>query len=246
MNIDDYISDLDSVRFGFKVAKFDAEIVNIDALMPFMKINEVKLCICRVTLENIKALNLLEKHGFNIKDVQVTYRYDLDDSVPNLIFNKGLNIIIRDADRDDMVGIEAITRDSFNRYGHYAADIKLPSEKVGDIYCDWARRSIEDRNVADKIILAEIDNEVAGFLSFKIRNKDGLSYASGGLGCVSKKLRNQKIFRLITLAGLKWGKEINLSWIEHNVLVTNYPVNSTFSSLGFRIYKSFVTLHCWI
>ena len=245
MQITDLISELDSKRFGFKVAKFDAEGINLQELMKLMSFYEVKLCITKVSLEKVELLNILEQNRFLIKDVQVTYKYDLDKPIPT-INEKKSEILIREATTKDKIEIETLARNSFSNYGHYAEDCKLPVEKVGDIYGEWARRSIEDKNVADKVFLAEINKEIAGFLSFKINNRDGFYYAAGGVGCVATKYRRQNIFRLITIAGLEWGKQTNLAWEEHNVLITNYPVNYSFTKLGFKVYKSFATLHCWV
>ena len=34
--------------------------------------------------------------------------------------------------------------------------------------------------------------------------------------------------------------------VEHNVLVTNYPINRTYAGLGFVVVRSAVTLHGWL
>lgn len=245
MYIENFISKLDTERFGIKVAKFDAEQSGLADLLEFLAANDVKLCITKVSLEQLQLVNLLEKHGFQIKDIQVTYKYDLNHPIP-IIGERKNNTLIREATREDSIMIQRLARDSFANYGHYAADNMLPIEMVGDIYSDWARRSIEDYEVADKVFLAEVNNEIAGFLSFKIHNQNEYSYAAGGLGCVSRKYRNQNVFRFITIAGLEWGKQANLSWEEHNVIITNYPVSQSFTKLGFKICNSFATLHCWL
>lgn len=245
MQINDLISELDTVRFGFKVAKIDADETDLQELLKLLAFDDVKLCITKVSLERLQLLNILEGNGFLIKDIQVTYKYDLNQAIP--IINDTKNtILIREATSEDSYEMEKLARVSFSNYGHYAADSRLPIGKVGEIYGDWAKRSVEDKNVADKVFVAEVNSEIAGFLSFKIHNHDAYSYAAGGLGCVSEKFRNQNIFRLITIAGLEWGKQANLAWEEHNVLINNYPVNHSFIKLGFKIYKSFATLHCWL
>jgi len=246
MQIENFISDLDSKRFGFKIAKFDTKGVDLAIFLELIRSERVKLIITKVPLENLEAVNLLEENGFVIKDVQVTYKFELNKFIPHIISESKNEIIIRDATDNDIKGVEILAGNCFSNYGHYAADLKLPSDKVKDIYSDWARRSIEDKNIADKIIIAEINNEIAGFLTFKVYEQNGLFYGAGGLGGVAEKYRSQNIFRLITIAGLKWGKQRNMAWEEHNVSIKNYPVNSSFTKLGFKIYKTFVTMHCWI
>jgi len=235
MKIENYLSILDTKRFGFNIAKVEDFMNCPTEILKLLKANDVKLVLSKVNLENLSL----------IKDIQVTYRYDIKN-LENVVLNKNNDLIIRDAESKDIPALKEIAKESFLNYGHYANDPKLDIKKSNDIYSDWITRSCEDKKVADKIIIAEYKGEVSGFLSFKIYTKDNSKYAAGGIGAVSKKYRNLNIFRIITLEGLQWGKEIGLDWEEHNVLINNYPVNRSFIKLGFYTYKSFVTLHHWI
>lgn len=75
------------------------------------------------------------------------------------------------------------------------------------------------------------------------RNKD--IYAAGGLGAVSREFRNKNIFKIINLAGEERTGKNNLDFVEHNVLVSNIPVNRVYNKLGVYIKESFVTMHLW-
>lgn len=245
MKIDRFISELDSQRFGFNVAKVNEFNTTPENLLGLLKGNHVKLVISKINVNKLDLINELEDLGFQIKDIQATYKLELKDFIIDEDRNKN-NIIIRDAQIDDIDQLEEIAIESFRNYGHYYADKRLDQKKTNEIYGDWVKRSMKEKGVADKIILAEINNEIAGFLSFKLYNKGDFKYAAGGLGAISHDYRNNKIFRLISLAGLNWGKELKLDWEEHNVLITNLPVIKTFSNLGFTMSDSFVTMHHWI
>ncbi len=245
MKVDKFISYLDSQRFGFNVAKVNEFDTTPENLLGLLKENHVKLVISKINANNLELINKLESLGFQIKDIQATYKLELKNFIINENLKKN-NITIRDAQIDDIDQLEEIAIESFRNYGHYYADKRLDPKKSNEIYSDWIQRSMKEDGVADKIILAEINNEIAGFLSFKLYNKGDYKYAAGGLGAVSRNFRNKKIFRLVSLAGLLWGKEIKLDWEEHNVLITNTPVIRAFSSLGFTISDSFVTMHHWI
>ena len=239
-----YISKLDSDRFGFKVAKIDDYNEKPEKLLENIQKFGVKLIISKINTKNIDLINYLENNGFCLKDIQLTYQFNLNQ-INSEIFQTTSNFKIREFLDKDISNMIAIAAESFNDYGHYFADNRLDKKKCLDIYRDWTRRSCLDKNVADKIFVAELNNEVIGFLSFKIYEKKGKKYAAGGLGAVSKKHRNISVFSSIVKKGLVWGSEINLEWEEHNVLSNNYPVNCTFSKIGFKIVNSFVTLHCW-
>ena len=240
-----YISILDTKRFGIKVAKTDFSDLKPENAVNSFKELGVKLILSRIDGHNITLINNLENLGFRVKDNQLTYRYDLDDSLPREV-EETQKYKTREVMEKDIPQLVKFTEESFSGYGHYFADERLDKKKCIEIYKDWAYRSCTDKKVADKVFVAEFNGEAIGFLSFKIFNKDGQRFAAGGLGSVSKLLRNKSIFRAITLHGLKWGKETGLKWEEHNVLSSNFSVNRSFSKLGFRIVASHVTLHGWL
>lgn len=240
-----YISALDTDRFGFKTAKTDfSDLKPEDAIIGFKELG-VKLVLSRIDGKNIALVNKLEKLGFLVKDNQLTYRYDLDGSLPSIPEEK-FKYSTREVLEKDIPHLVKFTEESFSGYGHYFADERLDRKKCIEIYKDWTYRSCTDKKVADKVFVAESKNEAIGFLSFKIFDKDGHKYAAGGLGSVAKEFRNKSIFRAITIHGLKWGKETGLEWEEHNVLTSNYSVNRSFSRLGFGITASYITLHGWL
>ena len=244
-NIEKNISLLDSERFGFKVAKLDNYDIDPESAVKEFKNLGIKLVISRVAAKDIELVNKLEELGFRIKDSQLKYKYDLTDFMP-YENNPAENYCIRDVKEADIPILTGFTEESFAGYGHYFADKRLDAKKCMGIYKDWVLRSCTDKNTADKVYVAEINGEAAGYLTFKIFEKDNLKYAAGGLGAVSKMYRNKSVFQAIILHGLKWGAEINLDWEEHNVLTTNYSVNRSFSKLGFRVVNSYYTFHGWI
>jgi hypothetical protein len=245
MKLENYLSILDTERFGFKVAKVNTFDYPPSEIISFLKENDVKLILSKISSENLILINELELLKFVLKDIQVTYKYDLHK---NILKEKIIteNLLIRESELKDIEALQEIANNSFLNYGHYANDEKLDKIKCRDIYSDWIKRSCIDKNVADKVFVAESNGELAGFLAFKIFNQDDKKYAASTLGAVSEKFRNLNVFRVLTLEALHWGKEIGLDWEEHNVLATNYPVNTSFVKSGFLIYKSFITLHHWI
>ena len=78
MDINQYESYIDTKRFGFKTAKINnAENLTLDTFN-LLKKNDFKFIISRVPSENIELINFLEDNGFRIKDIQLTYKFDLE------------------------------------------------------------------------------------------------------------------------------------------------------------------------
>ncbi|MCK4344193.1 MAG: hypothetical protein KAX05_02825 [Bacteroidales bacterium] len=243
--MEEYISKLDTERFGFKIAKVNHFSEDPSKIISNLAKHGVKLVISRIESENIILLNQLENLGFLLKDCQVTYKYDLTRTeLPSFKINPIIKI--RKASLEDTDALTNIAMESFYYYGHYFADNKLNKDKCLEIYKDWTQRSCSDRNVADIIFLAEINNNITGYLGFKIFQTRKGDYAAGVLGAVTKNFRKMGVFQAVTVEGLKWGKVNNLLWEEHNVLITNYSVNNTFSTIGFKLLNSYYTLHLWI
>ncbi len=241
MDIREFHSALDSERFGYNVAKINTFDYPVVDLLNVLKLSNYKLVLSKVNANNISLINRLEEHGFLLKDIQLTYKYEL---IETLSLSLTEDLTIRDARLADKEELHYIAINSFESYGHYFADEKLNSTQSKEIYGDWIIRSY-DKNVADNIIVAEINGEIAGFLSHKIHH-DRIRYAVGGIGAVASKYRNRDIFRAITISGINWAIENQCQWVEHNVLVTNSPVMRSFGKLGFKPANSFITFHKWL
>jgi hypothetical protein len=238
-------SEVDSLRFGVKVAKINDEKFLSEEVFQLLKEEGVQLIMSRVRSEDIALINYLEDNNFRIKDVQLTYRFDLAKNKINHAYaNSALHI--REATSADASDLEAIAADCFSNYGHYFADKKLNEQAVAEVYKDWTTRAIHDNDISDKYFVAEHQGKIAGYLSFKERITENGVYSFGGIGAVGKNFQSANVFSSLTIKGLEWGLANNHLWQEHNVLNINYPVNRVFSKLGFYIYKSETTLHAWL
>lgn len=241
MDIRELHSELDSVRFGYNVAKVNKFAYPVNDLINALRLNNYKLVLSKVNANDIRLINQLEKCGFLLKDIQLTYKYELSETLA-LSLTEGIKI--REAQLSDKEELYQIAINSFVDYGHYSADENLDSTHCKEIYGDWIMRSY-DNKVADNIIVAEINGEIAGFLSHKI-HKDQFTYAVGGIGAVNPKYRNRDIFKIITISGINWAIERQCKWVEHNVLITNSPVMRSFGKLGFKPANPAITFHKWL
>ncbi|KTD18950.1 GNAT family N-acetyltransferase [Legionella jordanis] len=239
------ISGVDTKRFGFNVAKVQEWGASPQELMMQLKDAQVKLIISRLPSERVETINQLEDLGFQLKDSQLTYKFDLHRlNLSNLDLPSHLHV--REASEADLPSIGVLAKLAFKDYGHYANNARLDKSKVDEIYEDWAVSSFSNKDYADKFFIISSGEDVAGFLTFKLCEQNGKKFTKGGIGAVSDRYRNQGIFKLLNKQGLLWAKELGLDWVEHNALTTNYSVGRVFTSLGFYNAASYVTLHCWL
>lgn len=242
-DIKQYISVLDSERFGFKIAKLPYFIDDIECVISDLKVIDVKMIIIRLDATKTGEINYLESLGFQLKDVQLIYNYKLEKiNISNNLLPREFNV--RDYKLSDISQILDITKESFFNYGHYFNDKRLDAEKCLEVYIDWAKNCCYDKGVADNIIVAEKNNEIAGFLAFKHNKQNESTFAC--LGAVNSRFRNQGVFNIINSYGLNWAKSLGMKNVITNVLNTNFAVNNTYINLGFKIVKSEITMHYWL
>ncbi|GEM_PF-1217958 len=241
--MNNYISLLDSERFGFLVAKFSNTIQNPEQIVNELKNLSTKLIIARVDFNNLKLINQLEKIGFEYKDAQLTFSFDLKKEIPTHSPHKDFKFTSYRSDHFNQI-IE-MTKKSFNNYGHYFADEKLNKQKCLDIYIDWITRCCTNIDVADNIIVAEIENTAVGYLALKTYITHHEKYIAGVIGAVSPEFRKLGIFQKINIESMHLAKKLGANRVENNVLVTNFPVINTYTNLSYNIIKSEITMHYW-
>ena len=238
--MDKYISDVETSRFGIKVARINSFEDSPSALLAKLKMADFKLVISRIPVSNLELINEMESIGFQIKDVQVTHNFDLKKEPIVLCGDVELGNKFHQEDTDV---VAEIARRSFKNYGHYSRCELTCSFDTGEIYADWAKNCCENKSLADHTVVARVKGRVVGFLCLKIKELAGEKYVSGVMGAVDDNYWKKGIFKKINLAGLKWAWDNNLARVEHNVLVTNIAVNKVYSNLGFHIIRSEVTLY---
>lgn len=249
--VKDIYSKLDSKRFGIKVGKIDESFFT-DSIWDanrYFKDNNYDLIFARIDWSRLDLINGLEKSGFVIKDSQYTLRNTFKDWEGNFLFNptnRYDGYTFREYDKSETDQIVDITKNSFNGYGHYSTDSRLNPQDCLDAYVDWAYNACTNPKVADKVFVAEKDNEIAGYIAYKKFTKEDKNYAAGVLGAVNPKHRGNRLFPDIDIAGLEWGIRENMDWHEHNVLLDNFAVFKAHMSVGFKPQEFMVTLHGWM
>jgi hypothetical protein len=240
-----WISPLDTARFGIPIAKINDETALHEDTLRALRDAGVKMIISRVDSRKIALLNHLEAMGFRIKDVQLTWRFDLNKQEIRYDY---LNpeIVVREATEHDIPALQQVAELSFWNYGHYFADDRLDKTACIEVYRDWTARAVRDKQVAEKFFVACLGDTIAGMLFMGLKMEGAETFAFAGMAAVSPDYRENNIVSTLAINSLEWGKLEYHTWQEHNVLHINFPVNRVLSKLDFRTYKSETTLHCWL
>jgi GNAT superfamily N-acetyltransferase len=243
LNLKDYISPLDTKRFGFKIAKTDFHKKNnINEIISFLSQQEIDLIITKVVCENISLINQLENTGFRIMDFQVGYDYY--GTKEKEISNKN-NYTVQKIKPGDIPHLVRLAENSFNGFGHYFADDRLDKNKCLEIYKDWTQNACTKKEFADVVFAAYYKKNPIGFFAFKKKIINSVPAVTGVIGAVASKYAGKGVFQSLIQQGIEWAAAKNLVLRDIKVHSTNYPINAAFSKLGFRISNSCVTMHYW-
>jgi len=235
------ILEWDTNHFGFKVARMNtATPEELQPALDSCAALGVKLLIHRCNTDNPRFVHQLERHGFELMDTNVRYCLSLADTQVTSVPGPA---IIRPCLNTEANNVAAIARDAFAGYiGHFHNDPRLDRAKCDALYIEWARNLCLDQNLADLVLLAEMEGKIVGFDSHKIIKG---KVADGILSGVSPQAQGRGIRKALMIASNNWCKSHGLERMEEGVDVNNYGIQRVLASLGFRMYASLYTFHRW-
>lgn len=235
------ILEWDSNHFGLKVAKMNAS--TPEELQPALDrcaALGVKLLIHRCSTDNLHFVHQLERQGFELMDTMVSYRFSLADTQITHVPGPA---IIRPCLNTEANDVAAIARTIYVDFvGHFHQDPRLDRDKCNALYVEWARNSCLDQNLADVVLVAEMEGKIVGFDSHKIIKG---KVAEGIISGVSHEAQGKGIRTALMLAGMNWCKSRSLEYMEANVHVNHYRMHRVYAGHGFKIHASFYTFHKW-
>jgi hypothetical protein len=245
-----YISQLDTQRFGFPIAKINNFDIAPIEIIEQLRYEGCKLIITKVPLNNFELINSLEDLGFRLKDTQLTHVYDVSKRHENLKAVFSTEAVIKTWYQNVPIQLQqqvtTLAQNSFGGHGHYFANKKLDPKKCLEVYTDWATRSCTDKTAADVMFTIEIEDDLAGFGTLQVFNNNNGIYSVGTLGAVNEKYRMKNIYKMLVVTSIFWAAENGIEREEYSALTTNYGVNRALESIGFKLSNHFATFHLWL
>jgi RimJ/RimL family protein N-acetyltransferase len=247
----------DSDHFGFDIVRLNhilaapiaenpAEILEalLDAALAECAKNNTTAIHTRIPLDEIRLIQLLERFGFRMMDVQVTYCFDLQKQ--DIVDFKDKCVIrgYQNSDKETFVDLArtAYTLDRFH------ADPHLSKERSDELHAQWIKNSCEGQ-IADYVVVAEVDGQPVGYTTCVFHGDHGdlLNLRIGGmiLSAVAPQARGRGCYTSMINGGLKWFKD-KADVVYLGTQVNNYPVQQAWAKLGFRLAQASVSLHLWL
>ena len=237
------ISKLDTERFGINVAKaVNFSLTDLDEINSFCSKEQVELLIARVSSDDIFIVQKLEDDDYRLMDTLVYYKFDYAKK-PSPQITTAYRVENISGINEFAPKISEIAGQAFHGYfGHYHADSRLDKSMCDDIYIDWAYRSCLDLDVASAVLAAFVEEEIAGFVTLKIRSETlGELVLSG----VSPSLQKRGLYQSLIFAGMEWFHNNGMDQSILSTQINNISVQKVWARLGFEMDHSFYTFHKW-
>jgi RimJ/RimL family protein N-acetyltransferase len=236
-----YLSDFDTKRFGIKIARcLMEEPGEIATVNSFCQKNNVAMIIIRCKTSCIKTVQALEADGCRLMDTLLYYRRHL---IKTPVPEENKILLIRDIKSGEESAVQSVAARAFQGYmGHYHSDSRLPTTLCDEGYISWAYNSCKLKELADIVMVAEIDGRVAGFHSLRMNDSEE---GEAVLTCVAPEYQGMGIYREFEIRGMNWCLKQGAQSIVLSTQVTNIAVQKVWARLGFELSHSYYTFHRW-
>ncbi len=237
------LSEFEESRFGVRTARVECvRADDVPLVLEFAAEHGVAMLIARCDAADPGAAQALEDAGARLMDTLIYYERDLERRPPDAsLADERMRPLKRD-DPADLEAMAAIARSSFaDYYGHYHADSRLDRRSADEAYVDWAVRSGRGE-LADQVIVAEVDGEPAGFGTFRV-DPDGAG--DFVLAAVSPDARQHGLYRAIAAAGMLWTQQRGATRYYSSTQIGNIAVQKVWCRLGMEPARAITTFHLW-
>lgn len=233
-------SQIDSERFGVRVARAQIDRENLSRVLEFCAAEKIDLLIARSSTRDILAPQNMEANGFQLMDTLLYYQFDLRKRV---IPEDTGQLPVRELRPEDKDHVRNVANEAFKGYtGHYHADPRLDRRKCDETYASWAERSCIPKAAADYVLVADRSGEVAGFATLRLNSPqevEGLLYA------VAPECQGQGVCGSLMIHSLRWTATQGAQRMIISTQVTNVSMQKVWCRVGFEPSYSYYTFHKW-
>ncbi len=235
------LSAIDQERFGIVTAR--DPMMTTESLGPaleYCRVNGVRLLIARCSTEDLRVAQRLEEAGARLMDTLVYFTRHLNVAEPGQLGAVPVRRL-REGEADEIRNVAA---EAFRDYfGHYHADGRLARAACDEVYASWAHRSCLDERVASRVLVAEHEGRVAGFLTLATRGPEEQEIV---LNAVDPRAQRHGIYRSLLLAAIEQARNDHAKRLIISTQLTNVAVQRTWTRLAFEPARSYYTFHLWL
>lgn len=235
------LSPIDEERFGIRTARAMVTAPEeVGRVLEFCQTHQVAFLIARCPVAELHTVQAMEQQGFLLMDTLLYYvRHLTKFPIPE----DRAQSLVRPIRPGEEAQVREIAAQSFQGYyGHYHADPRLDRTKCDEAYVSWAVRSATSREVADEVLVAEIDDRLAGFATLRQNNDlegEGVLYG------VAPWAQGRGIYRSFMIQSMEWGRAQGFERMLYSTQVTNVAVQKVWVRVGAELNHAYYTFHRW-
>ncbi|NWG16909.1 MAG: GNAT family N-acetyltransferase [Chloroflexi bacterium] len=231
------LSAIDEERWGVRTARaWGITADHLPDVLAFCRREKVVFLVARCAVSDLRAAQMMEAQGFRLMDTLLYYSRDLTQPLPPVPDS------VRPACDGEADAVRMLAGRAFRAYnGHYHADERLDRAACDAVYESWAYRSCLSRQVADEVLVAAPDGQIAGFITLRLNGAQG----EGPLYAVDPAAQGQGIGRALMTGALHWLKQRGARDMLMSTQVTNVPSQKVWTRLGFEPSHAEYTFHKW-
>lgn len=222
----------------------------IDEVVRYGRQEGDHLLVCKTNTKDIVSIHSLENRGFILMDTLLDYTFDFRkiqiESVkkPNIVENFQI-LLASDNDIDQLV---RVAHSAFsNHFGRFNVDEKIPHEKGILIYEEWIKSCV--KGWADFTIIAKIDNKIVGYSAWKkpsvLEQKLEIRIGHYSICGIDPEYSGLGLFGTLTHEGMSRLSGFS-DIIEGPTHINNYPVQKSYTKLGWSITSAHHSFHKWL
>ncbi len=225
-----FIAKYDSIN------KFDVYRFLLSAIIQQCKNKDIKHVSIKVDSGDLVAVHALEKKGFLLNGAHLTYVFDFR-KIHMPVFKDFCHI--RPYKKSDLPVLLEIAK-KYPPISKYSNDPGLPRDKVDKLYVEWVKNACNSL-IADCVLVAERNNKVVGFISFKINDElkrfTGLCGMHRGLLMVSPEGKGSALSLLKEVAK-KARDDFKADFAEWDVYDYNTSLIRIYQKVGLSFIRS--------
>ena len=234
--------DWDTEHFGYNIAMADIHTLDEDyrrELTHWCKANDIECVYFFGQADDDETVSLLEDMYWtgeaHLTDVRVTLQRDL---IPDISHAWSRDIELT----SHVVAYDLTVLDGLVDFHHsrFYYDYHFPTTKVDEMFNIWAHKSCT--GYADRMLLAKIDGQLAGYQTVKIEDGVGEIILLG----VNQAYRRRGIATALTLNNLAYLRAQGLTQAQVVTQGRNVEAQVVYTKLGFLPYKVQLYYHVWV
>jgi GNAT superfamily N-acetyltransferase len=227
------------------MGKDDEDLIRLAKLVAeWAKHNGVSFVDTKVSAEHLYRARFLEQVGFHVVDTLVTM-----GSTPSNHASEPAELTIREALAEDLVHLEALSRDAFGDLtviqDRFFLEPKINHVRAQELFVSWIRNSCQKHVAGTGVVLVAVEGQkLLGYLAMERLDASafpGCWYDS--LNAIDVQARGKGVYKALTRAAFARAHSEQARWLITKTQISNRRVINSWLHAGASLLESHVTLH---